>query len=239
MTLFRKTMEEPQLNIESASRILENVFIENQVEPNSVPLEVLTSYSNYRRERFSTQRTILVIIMVLFFIIPFCFVPASFSINSEADAHTANPTFTLNVETQMPVRRITAIINERNVPVYEVDNHVYSIEPTENGTMTVTVTLMNNQQETKSIEVSNVDVEAPVVVSNEVDNEYVYLYLSDSGSGIDYEGIQAVSLDGTVFKPAFYNETTGCVAFAYPSESLNVIIPDYAENSLQLILTIR
>lgn len=239
MSLFRKKSEEPQLNMESASRILENVFIENQVEPNSVPLEVLTSYSNYRRERFSTQRTILVIIMVLFFILPFCFIPVSFSINSETDAHAANPTFSLHVETKMPVRRITATINGRNVPVYEVDAHVYSIEPDENGMMTVTVTLMNNQQETKSVEVSNVDVDAPLVVSNEIDNEYVYLYLSDSGSGINYEGIQAVSLDGTVFKPAFYNEATGCVAFAYPSESLNVFIPDYADNSLQLILTVR
>ena len=49
MSLFRKKLEEPQLNMESASRVLENVFIENKVEPNSVPLEVLTSYSNYRR----------------------------------------------------------------------------------------------------------------------------------------------------------------------------------------------
>lgn len=239
MALFTKKTEEPQLNIDTASKILENVFIKNQVEPNSVPLEVLTAYSNYRRERFSTQRTILVIIMVLFLILPFCFIPASFSIDSETDAHTANPTFDLHVETKMPVRRITATVNGRNIPVYEVGTHRYSIEPTENGMMTVTVTLMNNQQETKSIEVSNVDVEAPVVVSNEVDSEYVYLYLSDSGSGINYEGIQAVSLDGTVFKPSFYNETTGCVAFAYPSESLNVFVPDYADNSLQLILTIR
>lgn len=239
MTLFRKKTEEPQLNMESASRILENVFIKSQAEPNSVPLEVLTSYSNYRRERFSTQRTILVIIMVLFLILPFCFIPASFSIYSEADAHTANPTFSLQVETKMPVRRITAVINGRNVPVYEVGAHVYSIEPTENGLMTVTVTLMNNQQETKSIEVTGVDIEAPLVVSNGIDSDYVYLYLSDSGSGINYEGIKAVSSDGTVFKPAFYNEDSGCVAFSYPSESLNVFIPDYAENSLHLILTVR
>lgn len=225
--------------MESASRILENVFIKNQVEPNSIPLEVLTSYSNYRRERFSLQRTILVIIMVLFFILPFCFIPASFSLSAETEAYAANPTFSLHVETKMPVRYITATINGRNVPVYEVDTHMYSIEPAENGIMTVTVTLMNNQQETKSVEVSNVDVEAPLVVSNDIDSDYVYLYLSDSGSGIDYEGIQAVSLDGTVYKPAFYDEATGCVAFTYPSESLNVFIPDHAENSLHLILTVR
>lgn len=239
MELFTKNTEKPQLDIETASKILENIFIENQVEPNSVPLEVLTAYSNYRRERFTIQRTILVIIVVLFLMLPFCFVPASFSVTGETAGDVANPTYSLRVETKIPVNRITAMINGRNVPVYEVGSHIYSIEPTENGVMEVTVTLMNNQQKTQFIEVSNVDVDAPLVVSNDVDTEYVYLYLSDSGSGINYEGIKASSLDGKVMKPAYYDETTGCVAFEYPSESLNVYIPDNADNTLQLILTVR
>lgn len=239
MALFTKKIEEPQLDIEIASQILEKIFTENQVEPNSVPLEVLTAYSSYRRERFSLQRTIIVIIMALFLAMPFCFIPASFSITQETAKDVANPAYNLHVESKMLVRRITAVINGHNVPVYEIDSHIYSIEPTENGIMEVTVTLVNNQQTTQHIEVSNVDVDAPLVVSNDVDTEYVYLYLSDSGSGINYEGIKATSLDGKVIKPAYYNETDGCVAFAYPSESLNVYIPDNADNTLQLVLTIR
>ena len=67
MSIFQKTVEhQPELRLEDARRILRNVFEENNVEPNSVPLEVLTAYSNYRKERFSLQRIIIVIIMVLF-----------------------------------------------------------------------------------------------------------------------------------------------------------------------------
>ena len=63
--LNSKKAPEIVLDQDIASKILENVFQDNQVEPNSIPLEVLTSYSNYRKERFALQRTILIIMMVL------------------------------------------------------------------------------------------------------------------------------------------------------------------------------
>lgn len=67
MTFFKKSKEpKPELALDQACKILEQVFEANNIEPNSIPLEVLTAYSNYRKERFSLQRLILVIILVLF-----------------------------------------------------------------------------------------------------------------------------------------------------------------------------
>lgn len=238
MTRFRKSTE-PQLDIDDASKILENIFAANQVEPNTIPLDVLTAYSNYRKERFSLQRTILVIVMVLFLLLPFLFIAPSFTIQSVTQELEANPVYRVEVDTFMPVQRVTATIDGRNVPVYEVDSHVYSIEPPVNGHMTVSVTLINHQTITHFADVENVDTEAPLVVSNNMDTENVYLYLSDAGSGIKYEGIKAVSLSGQEVLPVSYDESTGCVAFSYPSESLNIYIPDNADNTLHLILTVK
>ena len=72
MMRFKKSTE-PQLDLDDASKILENIFAANQVEPNTIPLDVLTAYSNYRKERFSLQRTVLVVVMVLFLLLPFLF----------------------------------------------------------------------------------------------------------------------------------------------------------------------
>ncbi len=238
MSLFTKT-NQPQLDIEEASRILENIFLASQVEPNSVPLDVLTAYSNYRRERFSLQRTLLVIIMVLFLLLPFLFIAPGFSIESKSPEGALNPSYEVALDTHMPVQRVTAVIDGHNVPVYETDTHIYSIEPTVNGDMTVSVTLINRQTITHSIEVNNVDTEAPLVVSNSADHEHIYLYLSDNGSGIDYEKIRAVGLSGRTYTPVSYDTDQECVAFEYPEESLNVYIPDKAENMLQLILTVQ
>ena len=41
----------PQLSFEEASRILERAFEANEMENNSIPLEVLASYSSYRKEQ--------------------------------------------------------------------------------------------------------------------------------------------------------------------------------------------
>ena len=48
MSLFKKSSM-PQLDPETASRILEQTFEANEMEKNTIPLEVLASYSNYRR----------------------------------------------------------------------------------------------------------------------------------------------------------------------------------------------
>lgn len=54
MIRFKKSTE-PQLDIDNANKILENIFAANQAEPNTIPLDVLAAYSHYRKKRFSFQ----------------------------------------------------------------------------------------------------------------------------------------------------------------------------------------
>ena len=68
---FMKKSRIPELNQDLASQMLRNVFEACQAEPNSVPLEVLISYSNYRKERFAFQKYVLRAILVLFCLLPF------------------------------------------------------------------------------------------------------------------------------------------------------------------------
>lgn len=239
MVFFNKTMEQqPELKLEDADKILENVFKESNVEPNSVPLEVLTAYSSYRKERFSLQRIVIVIIMVLFLLLPLLFVPVQFTIQANVKETEINPTYTLQVESRMPVKRITAEIDGRNIPVYEVDAQVYSIEPAINGKMKIMVTLINNQQSIQYVDVGNVDLETPVLTSTETKDGMVYLHLSDTGSGIDYANVRATSVEGEIVQPQVLDENEGCIAFPYPNGTLNVYIPDFAENVLQLVISI-
>ena len=179
------------------------------------------------------------IVMVLFLLLPFLFIAPSFKIQPDTSGFGSNPIYQVKVDSFMPVTRVTATIDGHNVPVYETDSHVYSIEPSMNGHMTVSVTLFNHQTVTHFADVENVDVEAPLVVSNNIDTDNIYLYLSDTGSGVNYEGIKAVSLSGQEILPASYDASAGYVAFAYPSETLNVYIPDNADNTLHLILTVK
>lgn len=62
-----------------------------------------------------------------------------------------------------------------------------------NGTMTITVVLSNHQYAVETIAVTGIDRTSPVLVSNELKNGQLLLYLQDeeNGSGIDYEHIYA------------------------------------------------
>ena len=53
-----------QLDPQVASQMLSNIFDACDIEQNSVPLEVLTSYSNYRKERFLFQKFVLGFLLI-------------------------------------------------------------------------------------------------------------------------------------------------------------------------------
>lgn len=242
MKSFRRKSSVPQLDFDTAKLILVRAFEANRMDLNSIPLEVLASYSNYRRERFTLQRTVLVIIMTLFMLLPFLFVPSSFTIE-KTEQNTGsdhfNPVYRLKVESFMLVERINATINGRNVPVYETDSHVYSIEPSLNGKMAVTVTLVNRQTRTKYVEVTAVDRQPPVATAGNKDGDLVYLYLTDDISGVDYSNIKAVSLTGDEISPIAVNEEKGCITFPGFQDTINVYVFDLAGNKLHLILSIQ
>lgn len=229
----------PVLDEKTASQMLENIFDACEVEPNSVPLSVLTSYSNYRRERFLLQRLLLVIIMLFFCLVPLLFITPDIQVNSQDSGPKGKPSYELAVNSLIPVSRITATVDGNHVPVYEVGDKTYSVEPTSNGTMTVTVTLKNRQFATESFNVTGADTSSPIVLSDRQEGDLVYLYISDPDSGVDYEGISAIDIDGKEIQPASYDESENYVVFEHPEKSLNIYIPDKVGNTLHLILTVK
>lgn len=238
MKLFHKSSA-PQLSFEAANQILEKAFEANEMELNSIPLEVLASYSSYRKERFTLQRTILVIIMTLFLLLPLLFVPSAFHVKEdETMKRNFNPVYRLTVDSLMLVDQVSASIDGNRIPVYEVESHVYSIEPSRNGEMEVTVTLINKQTLTQYVDVRGVDREVPTVASCNKEGDELYLYLADSGSGIDFLSIEAAGLDGENIEPSTVDEETGCVILPAVSETINIYVQDLAGNKLQVILTI-
>lgn len=229
-----------ELDEETASQMLENIFNACEVEPNSVPLSVLTSYSNYRQARYRLQKILLIIIIILFCLMPLLFLTPKLDMKQSVQNNKkGKKTYIVDVDSFIPISHITANIDGQNISVYETSGSQYTIEPTRNGKMTIVVTLKNRQYSTLTYDVSGIDTAVPVLVSNESKDGQIFLHLSDDESGVDYESIYALDLNGNTIEPAVYNEKENYVAFSYPSGSMNVYIPDKAGNTLQLVLTVR
>lgn len=233
---FKTTKEE--LSSDVADQMLKNIFDVCEVEPNTVPLDDLKSYSNYRKDRFFLQKVILVIIMLLFLALPAMFIAPKIQVLEQV-TEAPHPAYHLGVDSILPITSVTATVDGVNVPVYEKQKKVYSIEPEISGTMTVTVTCVNNQWTSRQIQVSTIDRDVPEVVEDRLEGDFVYLYLKDEGSGVAWSKIYATGTDGETIKPEKYNAKEGWIAIRYPSSSINIFIPDKSENVLQLALTIK
>lgn len=238
MSVFGKTSKRPALDMPKAEQILKEIFEACGREPNPTPLEVLASYQNYRQERYALQKSILGAVFVLFLLLPLLFFRPAFSLFLNPIAEPGRPVYQVQVTTCFPISMITAKIDGHPIAVYETGSHTYSIEPTRNGMMTVTVTLINRQSVEQNIWVSKVDRTAPSLLSNRQGDGQLCLYLMDEDSGIYYEGIYALNPEEERIEPLFYDPETGRVEFPFPTATIEVYIPDRAGNLLQLIVSV-
>ncbi len=236
---FSKKNRVPELSQDLASQMLQNIFEACQTEPNSIPLDVLISYSNYRKERFAFQKYILIATLILFALVPFLFIYPDFTVTLDTETSSYPPVYTFALDTPFPAKSVMAELNGKSVPVSQTERQTFSIEPTENGVMQVSVTLINNQVHTETIEIDTIDTKHPVYQSSVHKGELVYLYVSDDISGIDYEHITANDSDGNSVKPYSYDKKNDCIIFLYLETDLDVYVPDMAGNTLHLILNIH
>ena len=224
------------LSQQTAEQILQNVFIACNREPNSVPLEALTAYSNYRKERYALQRSLILLIIVLFLLLPFLFWAAGITITQVNTGSGGNPVYAISVNTQIPLRQVDARLNGQTVPLYEVSPGSYTAVPRSNGMMEITATLINRQETTISAQVDCVDTEIPVLLSTEIGDNSILFFVRDEGCGIHYEGITMIGEDGSSFKPLSFDPESGCIAIPYPICTMHVSIPDQRGNTLRIDL---
>jgi len=229
----------PPLSKEAADQMLSNVFEACDFEPNRVPLEVLQSYSHYRRERHILQKCIIVLVAVLFLMLPILFITASVEVTWVEGTPPGSPIVQVAAKSIVPVESITASIGDYSLEVYQVSDGIYQIHPNANGTLMVTVTLANKQFTEHKMEVSGVDVEPPTLVSSQLVDGELEIFFQDDISSIDFSTIYAVDPAGQVVYPLRHDSDAASVTFAYPEDHLNIFVADTCGNTLQLVLTIH
>ena len=237
--LFRKKKDEVTLSPDAASQMLSNVFEACDYEANRVPLEVLQSYSNYRRERHLLQKGIIMVVALLFAMLPLLFVTPEVSAGWVEEAAPGSPIVEVVTKSLLPVESVRATMGTQEMDVYQVAEDAYRVRPTQNGTLVIIVTLINKQSTETRVEVDGVDVTPPQLLGSSLVNGELEIFLSDDSGELDYEGIYAIDADGSKVYPLRYDTEKMSVVFANPDAYLNIFISDKYHNTLQLVLTIQ
>lgn len=226
----------PQLSPRTAEQMLENIFLICNKAPNTVSLKTLTAYSNYRKERFSMQRTVIIILLVLFLMLPFLFISTDVTITPVETAENENPLYRITLSSGMPVRHISASINGVTQPIYEDEDGGYTLQPGRNGKLTVDVMLINRQKAQTTASVTGVDFGLPQLQRVRRSGGNVMLFFADAVSGINAAGI-AVTDEWGGSVPFQYDTDTGCLTVLHCDENLNIDVPDGRGNVLHLVLS--
>lgn len=229
----------PQLDAATASKMLESVFAECDVEPNSVPMEALASYSPVSRLRVDWRMLAGFVCTSCVLLLTFLMATPKVEVASQGFGEAGLPTYAIHVSGILPARTVRATVNGNPVPVTEIDARTYEVEPTRNGELAVSVTLTNNRTSEAVVTVTDVDVDAPELLGSEIGDTEVSLLLADDGCGIDYEGIYAIGASREVVRPISADEEAGKVTFAFPEESLDVYVPDIRGNTLHLAMNLE
>lgn len=235
MKLFKKKAKGPVLSTEHAEQILFDVFDSCGFEKNTVPLEALLSYANYRKEKYTLQKSVIIIVLVLFMLLPLLFVTAEIVIAVRFEQENSNPEYMLTVAPFIPVDSITVKMNGRTVPVHEINSHEYIIRPTDSGDMSVTVTLFNQQTSTDIVPVVDVDGTPPTLISVDTVETTVKVKVIDEGSGLDVDSIVATDEQGKAVTWS-YNDSSETIDLEYPSSTITLTVPDKRGNILTLRL---
>lgn len=222
--------EIPTLDTQTANQLLNNVFNACDMDPSSIPVEVLESWGNYKKPSFSLGRFLAYIFTILLVLLPLMFIHPTIIAERKNVKSATNAVYDIELKTLLPIRDASADLDGRPIALTKNGSHSYSAEITQNGTLTITAASVNGQTVTRTYQVSHLDTDKPELVNSYSQDGVVYLEILDTFSGIDYDHITGIT-------PESVNTDTGVIAFHIPDNPTTVTIPDNAGNELTLLLS--
>lgn len=220
----------PALDSKTANQLLNNVFNACDMEPSTIPVEVLKDWGNYKKTTFGFGRTLAYLCTLLLILMPLLFIkPTIIAERTKVDS-AQSAVYNIRVKTLLPIREVTADLDGHPVALTKKDTHTYTAEVTSNGTLTIHAEGMNAQTSLRSYKVSSLDTEKPKLLDSYSRHGVVYLDVSDTYSGINYDAISGLV-------PKSINKKTGTISFMIPKQPTTIKIPDNAGNELELLLS--
>lgn len=220
----------PELDIQTADQLLNNILSACDMPPNSIPIDVLQSWGNYYKPRFGFVNKITYIIIILLILLPLMFFKPVIVAERTNVGSTNNAAYNIEIKTLLPISSVTASLDGTPVALKASDPKHYYTEVTDNGKLKITAIAFNGQIVTRTYTVAHIDTEKPEFIDSYSKDGYVYILVQDTFSGIDYDNISGLA-------PEDYDEDTGLLTFKVPDKATTLTIPDKAGNEISLLLS--
>lgn len=148
----------------------------------------------------------------------------------------AGERISFSVTRPIMVSGVSASLNGRSLPVVQ-EEHGYWVHVEENGSLQLDIRSVLGSVWSTQLLVTGIDNETPHIVRHETAEEDVRIYLTDGedGSGIDWASISAhYAGSGLAYPLKSVDEAESSVLLAVPDSEITVLVPDLAENVLNI-----
>lgn len=219
-----------ELDPKAANALLNSVFEECGMEPSSIPVETLASWSNYNRPKFRYAKRIIYIALLILILLPLLFVKPNIVAERVDVDSPVNATYDISVKTLLPVKALSATLDGIPISVEQTGTKEFKATVTKNGTLEFTAITINGQLSRAQYKVEHIDMDSPVYVGSFCEDGMVHIIVQDTFSGIDIDNIKGL-------QPVSYSEETGDMTFVIPKEPTSVTVCDRAGNELNILIS--
>lgn len=227
-------LETPELDADEAGRLLYAVFAECDRTPSVIPVRAFENWGNYKKKSFRHRRRICYGALAFLAILPFCFVHPSLSAARQDTNSASSALYDIHVSSLLPTAKLTANLNGSALKLTNNGSGDYTAEITSNGVLYIKAVALNGQTATLAYDAYFIDSDKPALATYYTQDGLVYLVVRDAYSGINYDAITAEDTNLKSYTPVSFDKDSGTIAYAIPTTTLRVRIPDNAGNTLVL-----
>lgn len=219
----------PELDTATANKILNSVLERNNMTPTSIPVEVLKSWGNYNRNSFSISSRIVTVLIILTLLLPLTvFKPGIIAERTNVgDSQGRIASYEVNIRSVLPVSSVIATLDGEELAVSKDSSREYTLDVPDNGELIITARSINGQVTSRKYKVNYLDTEKPEYVDSRYSEDSIFITLSDTYSGIDWNSIEGVT-------PLSVDKDNCEIQISRPSEPVTIKVSDMAGNTLEL-----
>lgn len=228
------------LNPSDKEPMLEEILLSSGIKTPLLPFSLLKRNARVKHPHLGFGKFLLSISLIILLLFPLSLIAPKLSIQKEVTtlsgkSGSRRPVYTLRVDpVLLPPKKVNATLNGSEILVRKLEDGSFSLLPDENGQLTLSATLWNNQKRHIDVTVTGVDLTAPELLSYAVKENKVHLYLKDEGSGIDYASIYGELKNGRTLRPVSSFKDRGEVVFDAPSGEMTIYASDFNHNRLKV-----
>lgn len=147
-------------------------------------------------------------------------------------------TATISIDSFFPTKSIEIYMDQEPIVFTKESSRTYLAVIENNGVLESTVTNLNGMA-TTVFETINILDDIPPTLENvgidedDSDQNIVTISVTDSQSGVNYDSIYGVDVDGTRIEPINIDKSGSTVSFSMDTTSLSVFVQDNAGNESQ------